>query len=98
MSHMTTIGVRELRRDASRWLARVRSGERITITDRGRPIAYLSPVAEPGGYDHLLATGRIAPGRGRPLDDLLDEIDRELPDEPGPPLSAALEELRRDER
>ncbi len=38
-SHMVTIGDRELRRDASRWLARVRAGEPVVVTDRGRPVA-----------------------------------------------------------
>lgn len=42
----TTIGVRELKNRLSHVLRRVSDGERITITDRGRPVAVLSPVDE----------------------------------------------------
>ncbi len=43
---MTTVGVRELKNRLSHVLRRVSKGERITITDRGRPVAVLSPAAE----------------------------------------------------
>lgn len=98
MSHMTTIGVRELRRDASRWLARVRAGEAFIVTDRGRPVARLAPLDEPVGYPALVAAGRIAPGDGRSIVDVLAELDAELPPDDGPSISAALDELRRNER
>ena len=94
MSHMEVIGVRELRRDASRWLARVRTGEVIVITDRGRPVAQLGPVAQASGYDALLAAGRIAPGSGRTL----QQLDADLPPDRGPSVAGALAELRADER
>lgn len=95
---MNTIGVRELRRDASRWLARVRAGEAFVITDRGRPVARLSPVSPVRGYDALLAEGHIAPGTGEDLDSLLDRIDADLPPDQGPSLTAALLALREEER
>lgn len=98
MSHMEAIGVRELRRDASRWLARVRAGEAFLITDRGRPVAHLSPVPDHAGYDALLAAGRIAPGSGRSLDDVLADIDADLPPDDGPSVSEALAALRHGER
>ena len=99
MSHMETIGVRELRRDASRWLARARAGEVITITDRGRPVAQLGPLPEPTGYDALVAAGKVTPGDGRPLREVIDQLNRDHPIEPGGvPLSEILEEMRRDER
>jgi len=41
---MTSIGVRELKAQLSRQLKRVQRGSRLTITDRGKPIAVLSPV------------------------------------------------------
>lgn len=41
---MTSMGVRELKAQLSRQLHRVQSGVSITITDRGKPIAVLSPV------------------------------------------------------
>jgi prevent-host-death family protein len=41
---VTTIGVRELSHHTSRYLAQVRAGKTLTITDHGRPIAVLSPA------------------------------------------------------
>lgn len=98
MSHMQHIGVRELRREASRWLARVRAGEAFVVTDRGRPVARLSPIADPVGYDALLAEGRIAPGPGGELSDILNALDADLPPDEGPSVSAALASLRAGER
>ena len=97
MSHMETIGIRELRRYASRWLARVKAGETIVVTDRGRPVAQLAPVGEQGGYEALLAQGRIAPGVGGVLLELLAALDAELPPDQGPSVTEALAELRADE-
>ena len=98
MSHMESVGVRELRRDASRWLARVRAGEEFVVTDRGRPVARLSPIAEASGYGALLAKGGIAPGRGRELGDVLADLDSELPPDEGPSVGAELATMRADER
>jgi prevent-host-death family protein len=41
---MTTVGLRELRQDASGLVRRVQGGEEITITVSGRPSARLVPV------------------------------------------------------
>jgi prevent-host-death family protein len=64
------IGVRELRQHASRYLALVARGERIEVTDRGRPVAVLVPV-QGHLWDDLLANGRMV----QPLDaaDMADE-------------------------
>lgn len=40
------MGVRELKNRLSEFLRRVADGDRITVTDRGRPVAVLSPPAE----------------------------------------------------
>ncbi len=99
MSHMERIGVRELRRDASRWLARARAGETFVITDRGDPIAQLGPLVERSGYDALVADGSIVVGSGRPLEEVLTDIEASTAEVPaGTELSDALAELRRDER
>lgn len=98
MSHMETIGVRELRRYASRWLARVKAGETFVVTDRGRPVARLSPVEEPVGYERLVAEGRIAPGSGRTLVDILTALDTDVPPDQGLSVTEALSDLRGDER
>lgn len=95
---MATIGVRELRREASRWIARVRAGETVVVTDRGRPVIKMVPLEVRGGYESLLAEGKIAPGPGRPMTDVLREMDTDLPPDEGPSVSDALAALRADER
>lgn len=39
-----TVGVRDLKNRLSAHLDRVKEGEAITVTERGRPIARLSPI------------------------------------------------------
>lgn len=89
--------MRELRRDASRWLARVRAGESFVVTDRGRPVARLTPLSPDEGYAALVADGRLLPGSGRALDDVLADLDGVAPPG-GAGLSAALAELRDEDR
>jgi prevent-host-death family protein len=55
----TEVGVKELRADLSAWLRRVRDGASIVVTDRGAPIARLTPVGSPTGLDRLVAEGRV---------------------------------------
>jgi prevent-host-death family protein len=55
---MQRIGVRELRQHASRYLALVARGERVEVTDRGRPVAMLVPL-HGALWDDLLADGRL---------------------------------------
>lgn len=43
---MIQAGVRDVKNHLSEYLRRVRRGERIVITDRGRPIATLAGLAE----------------------------------------------------
>lgn len=59
VSTMTSVGVRALRQRASELLRRVEAGETIEITDRGRPVALLSPRPQGGPYEQLLASGEI---------------------------------------
>lgn len=42
---MASVGVRELRDNLSEYLRRVRAGELLVITDRGKPIGELGPAA-----------------------------------------------------
>ena len=72
---MTTIGVRELSHHTSRYLAQVKAGRAITITEHGRPIATLSPAG--GGEAGNKPRPRIGGYRsGHPL--AADQIDAEL--------------------
>lgn len=91
---MDRIGVRELRQNASRYLARVASGETLEVTDRGRPVARLTPVsASADAWEQMIADGRI-----RPPDDPGDLLDLEPSDLPGVSASQFLAEMREDER
>jgi prevent-host-death family protein len=57
-----TIGVRELRQNASKYLRRVAAGESFTVTDRGVPVAVLGPAPEEGTLDdRMVAAGEIIP-------------------------------------
>jgi prevent-host-death family protein len=59
------IGVRELRQHASRYLAKVKRGESVEVTERGRLIALLVPP-EPSqdARERLIAAGRLIPASG----------------------------------
>ncbi|MGI8686021.1 MAG: type II toxin-antitoxin system Phd/YefM family antitoxin [Acidimicrobiales bacterium] len=90
---MTRVGVRELRQRASELLRLVEQGETIEITDRGRPVALLTPLPDGSVFDRLRATGEVEEAIGD-IEDLplpLPSRGKELP-------SAALARLRRDER
>ena len=41
---MSTVGLRELKNKLSKYVARARSGESVSITDRGQIVAELSPA------------------------------------------------------
>lgn len=56
---MTVVGVRELRDRLSGYLRRVRRGETIVVTDRGRPVARIIPAGVPDHIAELLAQGRV---------------------------------------
>jgi prevent-host-death family protein len=65
------VGVRELRQNLSRYLERVKRGERLEVTERGRPVAILEPMPPTQGVlDRLIASGRAQP----PSRDLLEII------------------------
>ena len=62
---MDRIGIRELRQHASRWVRRAAAGESFEVTDRGRPVARLLPLAPPdAGVEQLRAEGRITESVG----------------------------------
>lgn len=62
---MERIGVRELRQNASRYLALVQAGQTVEVTQRGQLVALLTPPTGPQGVrDRLVATGRLIPATG----------------------------------
>ncbi len=91
---MLSIGVRELRQHASRYLNRVKSGESIEVTDRGHLVAMLVPPSEEQSIrNQLIAEGALIPASG----DLLDIEPLPLPPGAIPP-SEILARMREDER
>ena len=56
---MVSVGVRELRQRASELLRMVERGEVIEITDRGRPVALLSPLPDESPLERLRAAGEV---------------------------------------
>ena len=70
---MISVGVRELRQRASELLRRVGQGETIQITDRGRPVAMLTPLPEGTPLERLRAAGDVEPATGD-LDDLPEPL------------------------
>ncbi|HET9255998.1 MAG TPA: type II toxin-antitoxin system prevent-host-death family antitoxin [Pseudonocardiaceae bacterium] len=94
---MTRIGIRELRQNASRYLALVKAGETVEVTERGELIALLVPPQRSrSARDRLIGAGRLIPascptGRVR--------SPRPVPIAPGEPtnqdlLDAGREDLR----
>jgi len=78
---LKTVGSRELKNRLGSYLKRVRRGERLIVTDRGEPVAQLTPVdAEPLVKKTLdefhaelaargllrLATGKLGPAKPVP--------------------------------
>jgi prevent-host-death family protein len=64
------VGIRELRLNLSRYVARVREGVEVIVTDRGRPVARLGPVDDEQQrdeevYQRLVREGLIIPGQRR---------------------------------
>lgn len=91
---MQRIGVRQLQQNAAAAVRRVRRGERLEVTDRGRPVAVLAPVMAGSVLDALDAAGRITRGEG-------DLLELEKPIRLGPRSerpSRRLARLRADER
>jgi prevent-host-death family protein len=56
------IGVRELNQHTSKYIAMVKDGETIEVTERGRLVARLVPAPRTGTIlDDLVAAGRVTP-------------------------------------
>jgi prevent-host-death family protein len=91
---MTSVGIRELRQRASELLRLVAHGETVEITDRGRPVALLTPLPDGGPLERMRSSGEVDPAAAD-LEDLPEPL--VLPRGVEPP-SAALARLRRDER
>ena len=92
---MVRIGVRELNQHTSRYLALVKSGETIEVTEHGEPVAMIVGI-RPGlsTLERMVARGEAQP----PTADLdtLRSLPPMVPD--GIDVAAELAESREDER
>lgn len=70
---MKKVGSREFKNRQGYYLRRVRKGETLLVTDRGKPVARVSPATEWDALsaeeklDELVRQGHIRKGRGQPL-------------------------------
>ena len=60
---MTTVGIRELKSQLSRYLKRVQAGERLLVTERGEPVAVISPPAASTAERRIEAMLRLGVAR-----------------------------------
>jgi len=59
------VGIRDLKNDLSRWVARARRGTEILVTDRGAPVARLVPLRGTDPLQALIEADDRAGARGR---------------------------------
>ncbi|MDZ7674518.1 MAG: type II toxin-antitoxin system prevent-host-death family antitoxin [Acidimicrobiales bacterium] len=86
---MSEVGIRALKQNASQVVAQVAAGETVTVTDRGRPVALMTPIPA------SRLQGLVDAGRARPATRSLRELDSPTD---GPALSDELAAMRDDER
>ncbi len=92
MADRARVGVRELRQNLSVYLSRVLRGETFEVTDRGRPVAVLTPL--PDRADPLARI--VAEGRARPAVGDLRKLGPPLKLKTDVSISDALQEQRED--
>lgn len=81
------VSVSALRSELARWIERVRAGEEVVVTDRGVPVARLSPVDTATRIEQLVQDGILSRPEvaSRPL---ASGIERVPASEPVSPLVA----------
>lgn len=58
------VGIRELRLNLSRYVARARAGTEVIVTDHGRPVARLGPIdEEEAHHERLIREGIVKPAK-----------------------------------
>jgi len=64
---MRNVGIKMLKADLSKYVAKVRDGERIVVTDRGREVAELVPLSqERKVMKSMTETGKLKWAGGKP--------------------------------
>ncbi len=92
---MDSVGVRDLRQNLSKYLALVKDGQSLAVTERGREVARLAPSGPPDSPIARLVAER---GATMPRGNLLDRIGASDRPPAGPPYSEELLEEMREER
>lgn len=59
------VGVRELRGRLSDYLAKVRDGQEVVVTERGRAVARIVPITGGRALDKAVADGLVSPAPQR---------------------------------
>lgn len=59
------VGIRELKTHLSRYVARVKQGEEIVVTEHGKPVARLVPMNGERKIDRLIREGVVRPARAQ---------------------------------
>lgn len=55
------VGIKELRDNFRSYLQRVKDGEELLVTERGRPVARVGPYAQASKREELIAEGVLHP-------------------------------------
>lgn len=93
---MERIGIRELRQNASRYLAQVKAGHTVEVTERGTLVALLVPPDRGQSVRaRLVAAGRLIPASS-PTGRLRSPVPVQVGD--GEPTNQQLLEVGREER
>ena len=75
------VGIRELKAKLSEYVASVAQGGRVTVTDRGRPVAELVPISSQSELERGVEAGWVDPPRRNKLGEpTLFESDRSVAD------------------
>lgn len=88
MPLLDRVGIRELRQNLSVYLRRVKTGESLEVTERGRPVALLVPLTQGASpLQRLVEAGRavapehhladLAPPEGEPTRKLSQALEEE---------------------
>ncbi len=77
---METIGLRELNRNPSKAVARVRAGVSLLVTDRGKPLLRMVPEVEPTTLlQRMIAAGEAHPATDVGMPEIIEDLAPNVP-------------------
>ena len=77
---METIGLRELNRNPSKAVARVRAGASLLVTDRGKPLLRMVPEVEPTSLlQRMIAAGEAHPPTRQGMPEVIEDLAPDVP-------------------